>query len=173
MADTSLFLLKLVTPERILVDGLASEVILRTGDGDITFLAGHAPLVGTVRPGVVRVVPDEGEVVRVATHGGFVQVEHGTPSDGSDGGSPSGTTVTLLIGVAELAEEIDADRARAALEAAESHLAELGGGRGASSGAALAEGEEVDPEVAEAEAGLLRAQVRLEAIDATAGAGTA
>jgi F-type H+-transporting ATPase subunit epsilon len=171
MADTSLFLLKLVTPERILVDGLASEVILRTGDGDITFLAGHAPLVGTVRPGVVRVVPDEGEVVRVATHGGFVQVEHGTPSDGSDGGSPSGTTVTLLIGVAELAEEIDADRARAALEAAESHLAELGGGR--PTGAGTPESEDWDPDVAEADAALLRAQVRLEAINDTAGAATA
>ncbi len=35
----------------------------------------------------------------------------------------------MLIGVAELAEEIDADRARAALEAAEARVAELTGGR--------------------------------------------
>jgi hypothetical protein len=116
------------------------------------------------------VVTEEGDTVRVATHGGFVQVEHGDPSD-DDAGPPSGTTVTLLIGVAELAEEIDADRARAALEAAESRLSELGGGR--PTGAGTPESEDWDPDVAEADAALLRAQVRLEAINDTAGAATA
>ena len=75
MADSSLFTINLVTPERVLVSGLASEVILRTGEGDVSFLAGHTPLVGTVEPGVVRVVRQEGEELRVAVHGGFVQVE--------------------------------------------------------------------------------------------------
>ncbi len=53
MADANLFQLELVTPERNLLTGAASEVILRTGDGDLTILAGHTPLVGTVEPGVV------------------------------------------------------------------------------------------------------------------------
>ena len=75
MADDSLFDVQLVTPERILVSGPASEVILRTGDGDASFLAGHTPLVGTVQPGVLRVIRPEGEVEVVAVHGGFVQVE--------------------------------------------------------------------------------------------------
>jgi F0F1-type ATP synthase epsilon subunit len=73
-----------------------------------------------------------------------------------------GSRVTLLIGVAELADEIDAERARVALEAAEARVVELGG-----SGKALAEGEEADPELVDAEAAILRAQVRLEAVEAT------
>ncbi len=168
MADANLFTINLVTPERVLVHGLASEVILRTGEGDITFLAGHTPLVGTVEPGVVRVVPDEGEEQRVAVHGGFVQVEQGVV--GEDGEPvASGTRVTLLIGVAELAEEIDVDRARVALDAAEARVTEVGGAAGRSSGAGSGSGEadEPDAELVEAEAELRRAQVRLEAVDAT------
>ena len=165
MDDESLFQINLVTPERILFSGMASEVILRTGEGDVTFLAGHTPLVGTVEPGVVRVVRPEGDEVRVAVHGGFTQVEHGVAADAEDADDGrTGTRVTLLIGVAELAEEIDVDRARAALESAEARLAELGG----SANRAPAEGEEADPELVEAEAALRRAQVRLEAVDASA-----
>jgi F-type H+-transporting ATPase subunit epsilon len=162
MADESLFQINLVTPERILLDGMASEVILRTGEGDVTFLAGHTPLVGTVRPGVVRVVRPEGDDVRIAVHGGFTQVEQNVGADGEEG--TTGSRVTLLVGVAELAEEIDVDRARVALEAAEARVAELGG----TANRTPAEGEEADPELVEAEAAVLRAQVRLEAVDATA-----
>ncbi len=173
MADANLFTINLVTPERVLVDGLASEVILRTGEGDVTFLAGHTPLVGTVEPGVVRVVPDEGEEQRVAVHGGFVQVEQGVV--GQDGEPvASGTRVSLLIGVAELAEEIDADRARVALDAAEARVAELvAAGRSSGAGPAPGEADQPDAELVEAEAELRRAQVRLEAVDATASSSTA
>ncbi len=163
MADDSLFQINLVTPERILLRGMATEVVLRTGEGDITFLAGHTPLVGSVQPGVVRVARPEGDDVRVAVHGGFTQVEQGVEFDG-EGDGATGTRVTLLIGVAELAEEIDVERARAALEAGEARVAELGG----SAGRAPAEGEEIDPELVEAEAAVRRAQVRLEAVDASA-----
>ena len=173
MADSNLFTISLVTPERVLVTGLASEVILRTAEGELTFLAGHTPLVGTVEPGVVRVVRDEGEDERVAVHGGFVQVEQGVV--GEDGEPvASGTRVTLLIGVAELAGEIDVDRARASLESAEARVAELGGtaGRSAGSGSGTGEEEQPDAELVEAEAELLRAQVRLEAVDVTASSTT-
>ena len=162
MADDSLFLVNVVTPERILLTGMASEVFLRTGEGDLAFLAGHTPLVGTVQPGVVRVVRPEGDEVRVAVHGGFTQVEHGVPV-GDDEDGETRTRVTLLIGVAELAEEIDVERARVALDAAEARVAELGGSPNRTPG----EGEEVDPELVEAEAAVLRAQVRLEAVDAS------
>ncbi len=173
MADSNLFTVNLVTPERILLTGLASEVILRTGEGDVTFLAGHAPLVGSVEPGVVRVLRAEGDEERVAVHGGFVQVEQHVPADPDGQETPeasgSGTRVTLLIGVAELAEEIDTERARAALAAAESKVADLS----ASSGRATAADEdEPNAELVEAEGALQRAQVRLETVDATAGAST-
>ena len=168
MADESLFQINLVTPERILFNGMASEVILRTGEGDVTFLADHTPLVGTVLPGVVRVVRTDGDDVRIAVHGGFTQVEQNVAFDGAGAGADEdavGSRVTLLVGVAELADEIDTDRARVALEAAEARVAELGG-----TGKALAEGEEADPELVEAEAAVVRAQVRLEAVEATTAA---
>ena len=79
----------------------------------------------------------------------------------------------MLVGVAELAEEIDAERARAALEAAEARVAELTGpadGLGpARRVGGRSEDEEPDAELVEAEAALLRAEVRLEAVDASAG----
>ena len=100
----------------------------------------------------------------MAAHGGFVQVEQGVLGDD---GEPvaSGTRVTLLVGVAELAEEIDGDRARASLEAAEARVTELGG-----STSRGGEDEAPDPELVEAEAAVLRAQVRLAAVDASSGA---
>jgi len=165
MADESLFQINLVTPERNLFNGMASEVILRTGEGDVTFLAGHTPLVGTVLPGVVRVVRPEGDDVRIAVHGGFTQVEQNITFDGDEDGA-TGTRVTLLIGVAELAEEIDVDRARVALEAAEARVGELGG----TGNRTPAEGEVVDPELVEAESAARRAQVRMEAVDASSAA---
>jgi len=69
--------------------------------------------------------------------------------------------------VAELAEEIDTGRAQVALEAAEDSVAGLGSSTGRSG--ATGEAEEPDIELVEAEAALLRAQVRLEAVDATSG----
>ncbi len=100
----------------------------------------------------------------MAVHGGFTQVELDAPLDADGTGEDAtGTRVTLLVAVAELAEEIDTERARVALVAAEAKVAELGG-----TGRTPAEDEEADPELVEAEAAVLRAQVRLEAVDASA-----
>jgi F-type H+-transporting ATPase subunit epsilon len=142
------FAARLVTPEQVLFDEQVEAVILRTGVGDATFLAHHCPLVGSVVPGLVRFVRAGGDVQRVAAQGGFVHVE-------GDG------TVTVLPPSAELAEEIDVERARRSLEAAESKLAEL-----AAAGRAPAEHDEThqvtDVEVEEAEAQKRRALVRIE-----------
>jgi F-type H+-transporting ATPase subunit epsilon len=178
MADSDVFNAQVVTPERILVNGPATQVILRTADGDITFLAGHTPLVGTVEPGVVRVVGEDGEELRIAVHGGFVQVEQhvdddADPDSGRPSSSSSGTRVTVLAGIAELAHEIDTERARVAREAAEAKVSELASaGRTAGAAGGSGEDEEVDAEVVEAEATLRRAEVRLEAAGVTAAAGS-
>jgi F-type H+-transporting ATPase subunit epsilon len=187
MADESLFRVQVVTPERVLLGGTASEVTLRTGEGDTTFLNGHTPLVGTIEPGVIRVVRAEDDEVLLAGHGGFVQVEQVGSGDLADSNAPSGrsasssasgssgpsgpsadasggTRVTLLVGVAELAVEIDTERAHTALDAAQARVAELGG-----TAARAEEGEQPNVELADAEAALRRAEVRLEAADATAG----
>ena len=135
MADNNLFAVKLVTPERVLVTGSATEVMLRTGEGDITFLAGHTPLVGTVEPGVVRVVRGRGR-----RRGGWPSTAASSRSSSTcpedeDGPATSGTRVTLLVGVAELAEEIDVERARTALDGGRGAGGRAGWDRGRGSGA--------------------------------------
>ncbi len=172
MADDANVKVTVLTPERVLFDGRASEVILRTGEGDATFLDGHTPLVGSVDPGVVRIAPADGDELRFAVHGGYLQVDTITAdAAGPDGPSPAAdagsTRVTLLAPVAEPVGEIDVARARAALEAGQARVAELGGsGAAASTSVSGDEDGIVDVELAEAEAAVRRAEVRLEATDA-------
>ncbi len=96
---------ELVSPERILYSGEAEMVIARTvGGGDIAFLPGHSPFVGALEIATVTLRTPEGDQL-VAVHGGFVEV--------------SNDTVTILSDVAELADQIDVERARQAKDAAE------------------------------------------------------
>ena len=96
---------ELVSPERILYSGEADMVIARTvGGGDIAFLPGHSPFVGALEIATVTLRTPEGDQL-VAVHGGFVEV--------------SNDTVTILSDVAELADQIDVERARQAKDAAE------------------------------------------------------
>jgi F-type H+-transporting ATPase subunit epsilon len=142
------FAARLVTPEAVVFDEEVEAVILRTGVGDATFLAGHAPLVGSVEPGLVRFVRTEGSEQRVAAHGGFVHVE----ADGR---------VTVLPPMAELAEAIDVDRARTSLEAADTRLAELAA-EGRTAEKSSDESTGVDVQLEEAQAAKRRAEVRIE-----------
>jgi F-type H+-transporting ATPase subunit epsilon len=123
---------ELVSPERILFSGEAQMVILRAASGDIAFLDNHAPFLGTVDIGVVRILREGQPDERAAVHGGFVEVRD--------------NRVIILSDVAELASQIDVDRAREAQRRAEEQL--------------RAEHD------AECEAALRRATVRLEVANA-------
>ena len=168
MAD-DVFGVEIVTPEQSLFAGGAVSVVLATSDGALTLLDGHTPLVGDVVPCELKVdVPDRAQL-RLAVHGGDLQVDTspGAAAGLAEGDGPLpglSTRVTILAGVAELAEEIDVPRAEAAREAAAQRLADLGAGRGAA-------GEEAEQEVeqTEAEAALARAELRL-AVAASAAA---
>ena len=130
---------QIVSPERILWTGSADMVITRTLDGgEIAFLTGHAPFVGALDTGVTAIRVSDGPDVTVAVHGGFVELSH--------------DQVSILSDVAELPDQIDVARARAAKDRAEATL------RAGS-----------DPE---AEAALRRAEVRLDAAAGTRTAGT-
>ena len=147
----------LVTPERTLLEEQVQIVFLRTDGGDSAYMPGHTPLIGAVVPGLVRFQHEDGTEARAAVHGGFVQVE--------------GDHVTVLAPIAELAQDIDVDRARRALDAATERVVDLaatstGSGSGSGSGDG-AEEAPVDRELVEAEAAQRRAEVRLE----VAGAG--
>ena len=66
---------QLVSPERVLYSGEATQVICRTpGGGEIAFLTGHAPFLGALDIWAVKITTvDEGEQW-FAVHGGFVEV---------------------------------------------------------------------------------------------------
>jgi F-type H+-transporting ATPase subunit epsilon len=97
----------LVAVERELWTGTAQMVVARTVDGDIGVMAGHSPLLAQLREGfAARIVEPNGNVLGVAVHGGFLSVT-------KDG-------VSILAEDAQLSDEIDVARARAAYEAAKS-----------------------------------------------------
>lgn len=100
---------ELVSPERLLFKGDASLVVARTTDGEIGFEPGHIPFVGALLPWSVKVVDPTGAEQLIAVHSGFVEVAN--------------DHLTLLSDVSELAQDIDVERARAALERADEALA--------------------------------------------------
>ena len=103
---------ELVSPERILFSGQATMVVCRTLDGEIAFMANHAPLIGLLGIGPVRIYDGDRLVERAAVHGGFVEV--------------SNNKVTILSDVAELASSIDVRRAEEARARAEAEVARGG-----------------------------------------------
>jgi len=97
----------LVAVERELWTGKAQMVVARTVDGDIGVMAGHSPLLAQLREGfAARIIETDGNVLGVAVHGGFLSVT-------KDG-------VSILAEDAQLSDEIDVTRARAAYESAKS-----------------------------------------------------
>ncbi|MGH9057563.1 MAG: ATP synthase F1 subunit epsilon [Acidimicrobiales bacterium] len=134
---------ELVTPTRTLYSGQAEMIVCHSVSGEIAFLANHMPYIGALDTGLVRIVgpvshgdggtePD----VRLAVHGGFVEVKD--------------NQVIMLADVAELPSEIDVERARRA-EAEASQALSTGGD---------------EQSHTEAEAALRRARTRLEAAQA-------
>lgn len=107
MAGT--FKFELVSPERVLLSDDAEQVVVPGADGDFAVLVGHAPLVSTLRPGVLDVsLP--GSKRRVFVKGGFAEVE-------SD-------RLTILAERAMDVDELTGGRLSSEIEAAQAELAE-------------------------------------------------
>lgn len=71
MANTMQF--DLVSPERRLASLEVTAVQIPGAEGDLTAMPGHAPLITTLRPGILRVESTEGSKEYVVT-GGFAQL---------------------------------------------------------------------------------------------------
>jgi F-type H+-transporting ATPase subunit epsilon len=100
---------QLVSPERVLYTGQATQVLCRTvGGGDIAFLTDHAPMIGALDIWAVKITTTDNHERWFAVHGGFVEV--------------SGDSVIILSDVAEAADQIDTERARRARDRVESEL---------------------------------------------------
>jgi F-type H+-transporting ATPase subunit epsilon len=71
MADTLTF--DLVSPERLLISEQVTMVTVPGSEGYFGVMAGHAPVITALRPGVVEVEPVEGETRRIYVRGGFAE----------------------------------------------------------------------------------------------------
>ncbi len=125
--------LDIVTPEKLAYSENVNMVIARTTAGDIGILPGHAALIAALATWPLRIMTDGGEM-QIAMCGGFIEVQP--------------EKITILANCAELADQIDVERAEAAKERAEGRL------RGSK--------EEID--VVRAEAALKRAIIRLQVV---------
>jgi len=64
----------LVSPEKLLFSGEVSQVDVPGAEGDFGVLANHAPLVSTMRPGILVIYHEGGEKLPVVVNGGFAEV---------------------------------------------------------------------------------------------------
>ncbi|UEM20360.1 F0F1 ATP synthase subunit epsilon [Skermanella mucosa] len=72
MADKVEF--ELVSPEKLLVSQPVDMVVVPGGEGNFGVLAGHAPMITTVRPGVIDIFEGDRVVDRIFVAGGFAEV---------------------------------------------------------------------------------------------------
>ena len=72
----STFHFELVSPERLMFSGEVTQVDVPGEEGDFGVLAGHAPYVATLKPGVLTIFSEGGER-RILVRGGFAEVGPG------------------------------------------------------------------------------------------------
>lgn len=94
-----------VTPEKTTLDKSCESVVVPMFDGEAGVLPGHAPLIGRLAPGELRVRAAGGKDERYYVDGGFVQI--------------SKNVVSVLTGKSLAANEIDSASANKALADAE------------------------------------------------------
>ncbi|WP_099866920.1 F0F1 ATP synthase subunit epsilon [Pararhizobium haloflavum] len=102
MADT--FNFELVSPERLLVSAEAVSVVIPGSEGEMTVLPQHAPVMTTLRPGIVSVELSTGEKQDFVVFGGFADI------------LPTGCT--LLAEAAFAVNDLDRDEFARRVEAA-------------------------------------------------------
>jgi F-type H+-transporting ATPase subunit epsilon len=107
MAGT--FKFELVTPERMTLSQDAAQVVVPGVEGDFTVLAGHAPVISALRPGIIDVTLPDASKTRIFVKGGFAEVDAGH--------------LTVLAERALDVEAMDAATIAAELETAQADLA--------------------------------------------------
>lgn len=126
--------LEIVSPERVILEQEVRMVTLQGGYGELGILPRHMALATAVKPCLVRLKLDDGREDVVPVSGGFVEV---LPDK-----------ITLLADTAEFPDYIDVERAEKAKERAERRLGQ----------------STYDVDVDRAQASLVRANLRLEAV---------
>jgi F-type H+-transporting ATPase subunit epsilon len=65
---------ELVSPERLLLSEEVASVTIPGTEGDMGILPNHAPVLSTLRPGIVVVTRESGEADQIFVRGGFAEV---------------------------------------------------------------------------------------------------
>ena len=102
------FTFELVSPERVLFSGPVEQVVVPGDDGDMTIMASHAPVMTTLRAGIVSVSADKGAAKKLYVRGGFADV--------------TASGLTILAEQAIPTEEISADKLAQQIKNAEDDL---------------------------------------------------
>ncbi|PKU25355.1 F0F1 ATP synthase subunit epsilon [Telmatospirillum siberiense] len=104
---------ELVSPERLLVSEPVEMVVVPGTEGDFGALPHHAPMITTVRPGVIDIYQDGKVTDRIFVAGGFAEVTE--------------TRVTVLAEEATKVAELDPAEVNSRLKAAEQSVEEADG----------------------------------------------
>jgi len=105
VAEGSTLEVAVVSAERLLWQGEAKSVVAKTPEGEIGILPGHEPVLALLLESPLRIEEADGNKMMVAVHGGFFSVDS--------------NKVNVITEVAEMAEDIDLERAQAALSRAQ------------------------------------------------------
>jgi F-type H+-transporting ATPase subunit epsilon len=103
------FNFELVTPERLLLAAQAEQVVVPGAEGDFAVLAGHAPVVSTLRPGILEITVRDGKQ-RVFVKKGVAEADP--------------TRLTVLAQTAVALEDLTPAMIEAELKSAEAARAE-------------------------------------------------
>jgi len=106
------FHFELVSPDKVSFSGEVDQVDVPGSEGDFGVLAGHAPLIALLRPGIMTVYAG-GEQTRLVVLGGFAEV-------GPDG-------LTVLADVATALEDLDRGALQARIEEMETRVKDMEG----------------------------------------------
>ncbi|WP_017303186.1 ATP synthase F1 subunit epsilon [Spirulina subsalsa] len=101
---------RVVTPDKTVLETSAQEVILPSTTGQLGILSGHAPLLTALDIGVMRVRPEK-DWLAIALLGGFAEVEE--------------DQITILVNGAERGDKIDLETARREYEEAQQTLSTI------------------------------------------------
>src|SRR5262249_11957884 len=108
MPDT--FKFELGSPQRLLVSAEVEQVLVPGSEGDFTMLAHHAPLLTSLRPGLLEIITSGTERWRFFVRGGFAEV------------GPQGLTVLAETAIDLI--ELEADTLSQAIKDAEDDVAD-------------------------------------------------
>ena len=103
------FKFELVSPERILFTGDVISVIVPSVEGEMTVLAGHAPLVATLKAGIVFVQTTDSNGKEFFVNGGIAEINQ--------------TSATILAEQGRFIEDVDNEVLDKEILAAETRLA--------------------------------------------------